>query len=436
MKIVHLTAGAAGMYCGSCMHDNTLAAAIQRRGVDIALIPLYTPTRTDESNVSAEEIFFGGVNIYLQMKSGLFRHLPGFAERFLNSRAVLSLASRFSSSTDAKQLGELTLAMLQGEKGVLADELERLTAWLTSHYQADVVVLSNSLFAGLAGELKRRTKARVVCQVQGEDIFLDDLVEPHRTQVLAAMRDKARDVDLFVASSRYYAEYMGSFLRLPSDRFRIVPLGIRLEGHGTLAKPAPHPERPFTIGYMARICPEKGLHLLVEALRVLDAKHGRGSVKLVAAGWLGGRDRRYFEEIVRKVSKSELEPVFEYRGEVDREAKLSLLNEVDVLSVPTTYREPKGIFVLEALANRTPVVVPRHGAFPEWIQATGGGVLFEPGSVESLVEALESLMHDFEKRRQMGQRGRDSVERSFSDDAMAHATLEVYADLLKPRPQE
>ena len=83
-KIAYLTSGAASMYCGSCLHDNTLARAISRLGVDIQLIPTYTPIRTDEENVSVDQVFFGGINVYLQQKIFLFRYLPPLLDRFLD----------------------------------------------------------------------------------------------------------------------------------------------------------------------------------------------------------------------------------------------------------------------------------------------------------------------------------------------------------------
>ncbi|MCR9119204.1 MAG: glycosyltransferase family 1 protein, partial [bacterium] len=85
MKIAYLTAGAAGMFCGSCMHDNTLARALIARGVDVQLIPLYTPIRTDEDSVTVDRVFFGGVNVYLQEKIPLFRYLPRIFDRWFDS---------------------------------------------------------------------------------------------------------------------------------------------------------------------------------------------------------------------------------------------------------------------------------------------------------------------------------------------------------------
>ncbi len=89
MRITYITAGAAGMYCGSCMRDNTLVAALGRRGHDALLVPCYTPIRTDEEDVSQKRVFFGGLNVYLQQKWGLFRHTPWLLDRFLDAPSLL-----------------------------------------------------------------------------------------------------------------------------------------------------------------------------------------------------------------------------------------------------------------------------------------------------------------------------------------------------------
>ncbi|MBT3602512.1 MAG: glycosyltransferase family 1 protein, partial [Candidatus Latescibacteria bacterium] len=107
MRIAYIAAGAAGMYCGSCIHDNTLATALQKKGVDIALIPTYTPLRTDEKDASIDRVFYGGVNVYLQQKVGLFRHTPWFIDKLFNGRTLLNSLGRFSGSTSAEDLGGL-----------------------------------------------------------------------------------------------------------------------------------------------------------------------------------------------------------------------------------------------------------------------------------------------------------------------------------------
>src|SRR6266404_6033342 len=113
MKIAYITAGAAGMYCGSCMHDNTLVAALQAAGHDALLIPTYTPIRTDEADVSQKRVFFGGINVYLQQKLGFFRHTPWPLDRLLDANWLLNWVSRFAVGTQAQELGDLTISMLE-----------------------------------------------------------------------------------------------------------------------------------------------------------------------------------------------------------------------------------------------------------------------------------------------------------------------------------
>jgi glycosyltransferase involved in cell wall biosynthesis len=148
------------------------------------------------------------------------------------------------------------------------------------------------------------------------------------------------------------------------------------------------------------------------------------------AGYVGAPDRAFFREQERRVSEWGLQDRVSFLGEVDRSQKLALLQRIDILSVPTTYREPKGLYVLEALAHGVPVVQPRHGAFPELIEATGGGRLVESGSPAALAAGLRELILDADLRRQLGERGRAAVEERFDHHAMAERTVEVYRSVL------
>jgi len=76
MRIFALTAGAANMYCGSCLRDNALAAELKAQGHDVLLMWVYTPTLVDEDNVSDGHVLFGGISVYLQQHSVLFRKTP------------------------------------------------------------------------------------------------------------------------------------------------------------------------------------------------------------------------------------------------------------------------------------------------------------------------------------------------------------------------
>jgi glycosyltransferase involved in cell wall biosynthesis len=427
MRIAYITAGAAGMYCGSCLHDNTLAAALIDLGEDVLLVPTYTPLRTDEVNVSIRRVFFGGINVYLQQKVALFRHTPWWFDRMLDHPALLEMASRGATSVDPTQLGDITASMLRGEIGRQRKEVEKLVSWLLSDVRPEVVHLSNSMQLGMARMLRQRGGPPIVCQLSGEDIFLEKLRPPHYEEARTVLRERAADVDAFVAINRYYADFMSDYLAIERGRVHVIPHGLKLDGHGRRIEKEPH--EPRAIGYLARICEDKGLHLLVDACERLATCTDVPNFTLQAAGYLGASDRPYLQELERRAAAGPLRGRFEYRGELDRPQKIEFLQSLDVFSVPTVYRESKGLPVLEAMANAVPVVQPDHGSFSEMIADTGGGLLIRPHDPTDLAEKLVELLRDPVRATELGLKGQQAVHDRYHATAMAQQTLELYAHL-------
>jgi glycosyltransferase involved in cell wall biosynthesis len=424
MRIAYITAGAAGMFCGSCMHDNTLVAALAAAGHDALLVPTYTPIRTDEDDVSQRRIFLGGINVYLQEKFALFRHTPWIVDRVLDARRLLRWVSRFAVNTRYEDLGELTVSMLQGEHGHQRKEVAKLARWLKTDVKPEIVNLTNVLLSGLVHQVKAELNAPVLGTLQGDDVFLDALPEPHRSRALALIKEHCREMDGFIATSYYYADYMSRYLDIARDRISVVYPGLNLRDHGG---PRPEPNGAlFTVGYFARICPEKGLHVLAEAFRLMQEQPSAPTARLRVSGWLGANHQVYFDDVRRTLTAAGLGDRFEYVASPDHASKVRFLQSVDVLSVPTVYREPKGLYVLEALANGVPVVEPRHGSFPELMEATGGGLLVEPNDPGGLAAALRSLADDGGHRAELGRKGKEAVHRRFHAAAMAEETVNIY----------
>ena len=202
-------------------------------------MPLYTPLRTDEDDVSVARVAFGGINVFLQEHSALFRHTPWFVDRLLDRPALLRWAARRGSSTRPEQLGELTVSMLRGEEGRQRKELDKLVAWLAEEVRPDVVHLNNVLLAGVAREIKRTLRVPVVCTLSGEDIFLEKLPSPHRDEALAVLRQRAAELDALVALNDYFARFMADYLVLPRERIRVIPPGLNLEGYASRRAASP-----------------------------------------------------------------------------------------------------------------------------------------------------------------------------------------------------
>ncbi len=111
------------MYCGSCIRDNSRVSGLEELGWDTLLLPLYTPIRTDEEDHSVDQIFFGGINVYLQQKIPLFRHLPNLLDRWLDNPKLVKRVASKSISVSAADLGAMTLSMVKGEHGYQKKEV-------------------------------------------------------------------------------------------------------------------------------------------------------------------------------------------------------------------------------------------------------------------------------------------------------------------------
>ena len=426
-RVVFLTAGAAGMYCGSCMHDNALARELRDQGVDCLLQPVYTPIRTDAMSVADTHVFFGGIHIYLLQRLPWLKHVPASIRRTLDWSPLIRLATRRSHATNANQLGQLAISMLRGADGRQAQEVARLTDWLADQVQPDALVLSNILIGGaLPGIRRRLPDTRLVVVLQGDDIFLDHLPDQARSEAIGLCQDLVPSVDRFVVNSQFYANKMGEMLDIPPERFEIAPLSIdvnpfamanEVDSQGAtapnLAQASPFDrastDDSFRLGYMARIAPEKGFHHLVDSFIRLASKAEHRDLTLHASGWLGESNQQYFQAQQQKLATARLTDRFTYHGSPDLNQKVRFLKSLDLFSVPTEYQDPKGLFVLEALAAGVPVIQPDHGAFGELLGSTGGGLLTKPGCLDSLCAAIEELKQDDQRRFDLGISGQQQV---------------------------
>jgi glycosyltransferase involved in cell wall biosynthesis len=426
MRILSLTAGAAAMYCGSCLRDNALAAELRRMGHEITLVPVYTPTKTDAENESRSSpvVLFGGISVYLQQHSVLFRHLPGFIDRLLDSRWALRAAARRSISVSPQELGDMTVAMLEGEHGPIAREFQKLEHWMAVSGRPDVVNLPNALLIAMARSIRHVYNGPIVCTLQGEDLFLGGLPEPYKAKALELIREQVDEVDGFIAISEGYSGVMAEWLNIPKEKVFVVPVGVRV---GDFLEHVPASGNEFRVGYLARIAPEKGLRLLAQAWGEFRRLY-RGPAKLVVAGYRAPEHLGYLNAAQALVPPHEWEDL----GEIDLSTKRAMLAGLEAFCVPAAYDDPKGLYLLEALASGVPVVAPRRGALADHIGACGGGLLVEPDNPGAIAAALANLAAD-PKRGELGRQGREGVARARSLRLMARQTQHVYESLIARR---
>jgi len=424
MKIVQISPGSGdNFYCENCLRDAALVKATRQLGHDVLMVPLYLPFQADKTEqVSNAPIFFGGVNVFLQQKLALFRKTPRWVDKMFDSRRLLEWAGRKAGMTSAKDLAETTISMLEGEHGHQVKELDRLVDWLLeTEHNPGVVCLSNILLGGLARRIKERLKVPVVCLLQDEDGFLDGLEGSHAEQAWEIVRRRAKDVDGFIAVSTYFARTMQERLAVDSSRMHVVHMGIDFDAYTPAASAPTVP----TIGFLSRMCPERGLDTLIDAFILLKKTDGLGSAKLRISGGRSQADEPFIEGLKSKVASAGLQDDVEFLGAFDGVAKLDFLRSLSVLAVPEKGPVAYGLYVLESLAMGVPVVEPAIGCFPETIEMAGGGVLYEPNTAEQLAEVMAPLLRDSAEARKLGAAGREGMSKTFRIEHAAARMIEV-----------
>ena len=414
------------------MRDNTLVNAMKRLSHQVVMLPMYTPLRVDEESASEEYVFYGGIKAYILQQFPSRSPWRTFLLKFAGAQFFTRLLTHFDigSAVDPKANAELTLSMLRGVNGNQGILLEEMIAALTRSIKPQLIHITNTLISGPASEMKQALGIPVVCGLHGEDIFLDGLPGDYRERALDLIRANAAAIDHFIATSHYYADYYGALIGIDPARITVVYPGISLTDYAEISTRSNHAERPLTIGYLARMAPEKGLHLLVEAfIRLVNSGKFPG-LRLKIAGYESNAYGRYIQGVRNRLEQAGVGQSVEMIGTVNRQQKLDFFKSIDIFSLPTVYREPKGLPALEALANGVPVVLPEHGTFPELVQATQGGLLHQPENPAHLAEKLETLLTDSALRTRLGEQGRAAVHAHFSAERMALETVQVYQNLV------
>jgi len=414
------------------MRDAALVKALQRMGHEVLMVPMYLPLFGDDTDAHEVPVFFGAVNLYLKEKLPAYRHAPRWLQRMLDSGPVLKWAARRAGSTRATGLEDLTLSMLRGESGRQARELSQLVDWLKGEIQPDVVHLSNALLTGLARQIKSRLHVPVVCTLQDEDTWLDSMSESYAAMTWRTLSERSQDVDAFIGVSASYGEAMRSRIGFPAEKLHTVYIGIDLTGHGTARLDLDPP----TIGYLSRTCESLGLGTLVEAFAVLKRKPELAGLRLRITGGGTGDDAVFVEGLKRRLAANDVLDDVDFVPEFGRAERLQFLESLSLMSVPVPEGEAFGVYQIEAMASGVPVLQPGVGAFPEIVETTGGGVIYEPNTAEGLASAIEALLGDPRKLRDLAAKGRETVHRDFGVDRMAERLTAVYEGVCATRENE
>lgn len=428
MRVAFLIPGSGDtFYCENCVRDYNFTGALEKQGIELFQIPLYLPLFSYSASLTRSPVFYGAISLYLTHKLPILSRLPGFIKKLFNARPLLRLAARMAGTTRAKDLETLTISMLKGEQGKQREELEKLILYLKNKVKPDLVHISNALLLGLSRRLKSELNVPLICSLQDEHTWVDVMKPSSAREVWLLLKNKAQYVDRFIAVSHFYQKLMAERLALPASKIDVVYNGV----HTVLYKQAGLDFNPPVLGFLSRISATTGFDTLVEAFIRLKLKPPLARLKLYATGGYNHDDKTCIRRIMRKLKKHGFLKDIKIITPFDPMMRFDFLSSLSLLSVPLPFPEAFGIFIIEALANGVPVVVPESGAFSEIIKATGGGVTYDPANFEALVQNLEKILKNKSHAQKLGRTGRKNIIKNFNLDTMASQIVKVYKKCLR-----
>ena len=429
MNILQIIPGSGGsFYCGNCLRDDKFHLAMKKQGHDVTKLPMYLPLFSDEHDLNEIPVFYGAISIYLKQLYPIFRHAPAWMDRLLNSSPMLKLAASMAGSTSAEGLEEMTISMLMGEEGKQKDELNRMVSWMAEYLKPDVIHLSNALLLGLAPKLKKEfPNAIIICSLQDEDVWVDAMNDSFRDKVWALMSTKSEYVDGFIAVSDFYAKVSIAKMKLPAEKVFTNHLGVDPDEYTFI----PGNKKERNIGYISRMCEANGFDIIVDAYILLKKDTAFDDVKLILTGGSTGDDKGSIKHARQKFKDAKLTNQVEFHEDFDGEGRHEFFSKVQMISVPVLNGEAFGLYLLESMASGVPVVQPKLGAFPEIIEKSNGGIIYENNSAEELAIALKELLNNEDKLQELSSNAREGVEKVFNIYDQADKLISIYSQFVK-----
>jgi glycosyltransferase involved in cell wall biosynthesis len=428
MKIAFLVTGSGGsFYCSNCYRDMLYFRAVKlAEGVSAAAIPLYLPPEKIYSESGFDSnVFFGAISLYLREKVHFLEQMPSFMDKILDSAPLLKIAAKRAGTTRTEGLEDMTLNMISSNHSPREREVERLVKYMISTGKPDVIHLSNALIIGLAKQIKSLTDVKVVCSLQNEDDWINDMAEPYQTQAWKMIAEESVNIDAFISPSKYYRDFFISKTGLPAEKITVIPSGIEALDVPEKKKNVNGP----AIGFFSRVSYHNGFDKIADAFIALKSEKEFSDLTLHVCGGFTADDKPFISEQIKKIKGHGFKSSVRIYPEFVGSAKENFLAAIDIMSVPVRKYDAYGLYILESNAVGVPVVQPATGAFPEILEMTGGGILYEPDTVDGLAENLKTLLRNRELAVSYGKTGGTAVKEKLTIQHMSSDLISLYSSL-------
>ncbi len=431
MNIVYLITGSGGsFYCGNCYRDMLYIKAIRKvPGIKASAIPLYLPPDTSGLDADFDKnVFFGAISMYIREKFPFFRKMPASLDKILNAAPMLKIAARQAGTTRTEGLENLTLNMIKGDNAMREHEVDRLVSYLLKDSTPDAIHLSNALIIGLASQLKKRLNCKIICSLQNEDDWINEMVEPYQSRAWKMIAEESVHVDAFVSPSKYYKDLFIDKTGLRGNNIYVVPSGIESPREFEATKNNHSP----ALGYYCRINYQNGFDKLVDAFIDIKLLDKITELTLHVSGGFTGDDQPFINKQLKKLKKHGLKNYVKIYDEFQGPPKEEFFSNIDIMSVPVRKYDAYGLYILEANAAGVAVVQPATGAFPEILEKTGGGILYSPDNKDELVAGIIKLFDNKKLMQSLGETGRIKVKEELTLENMSVGLSKVYETVLHP----
>ncbi|NLO32667.1 MAG: glycosyltransferase family 4 protein [Candidatus Hydrogenedentes bacterium] len=426
MKILHLVPGSGGtFYCQNCLRDHLLIRSLRQHGHDVVLVPLYLPMYGGATAADTDvPLFFGGISVFVREKVPFLRRMPDWLDRLLNLPVLLRQAAAREGTTNAAGLGSMTLSMLEGRQGNQKQEFDRFLQWLSTQPKPDLIHISNALLLGFVPALREALNCPIVCSLQDEEPWVNTMNAPYDKLCWEAMARHGREVTHFVSTSHWYGERMIKQMDLRPEQHRVIYPGIDLPSE----KPTFQSAEPPLVGYLSRLNPSQGFEEVVQAFIGLKQEEELASLRLRATGGATPADLSFMENMERRLSDAGFLGDTEITWDFQSAPDAAFFQGLSVMTAPVRGGEAFGMHIIEALSRAIPVVQPHVSAYPEIVEASGGGLLYDPEEAGAFEDALREVLTNPARSKEMGEAGYAYACEAFSVERMARDTIALYEE--------
>ena len=294
--------------------------------------------------------------------------------------------------------------------------------WLAKCFRVDLIHANNEPFCNRAALLVAKVlQIPCICHIRGGDHEGSQLMQ--WTYSLP---------DHFISVSHWVAKSLQENLHIAANIISVVYDGIALEklnihADGTQFRDAYHvADDDFAVGLVGLLIPWKGQVLFLEAAKLLRSKIP--CLKMLIIGGTPDDCIAYEDLLRQRVKDEQLTEMIIFTGHIS--SMETVYNGLDVVLSASTQPEPLGTVVIEAMAMGRPIIAPNHGGAAEMIRHDETGLLFDPGDMQSLANAIEKLCCSKSLRVKLGENARSAALKSFAVEDHVRHIQSIYQKFL------